>query len=279
MNDRDTRIRRILIALDSSVSPPDTLEVAADLARRLRAELEGLFVEDNELLQLSALPFTSQVNLTTGGRQPLNTAELEVQMANLAEGARRRLEAIAKRDRVAWSFRKVRGRIAQEIATAAETADLVIIEGGHHGGPAYARIGLPATATVKRITRSVLILRHGRRFDGTVYVVFDGTPQSEKALKMAASLAPTHEMLTILLPEKAQTDRSALEAQARALLGDGDEEIRAESFAAETLGGLCGHIGRSEAGLLVMGADSPLLPDRDVAGLLDSITCTVLLVR
>lgn len=279
MKDRDARIRRILIALDSSTSPPDSLEVAADLARRLRAELEGLFIEDNELLQLAALPFSSQVNLTTGGRQPLDITELESQMANLAEGARRRLETIAKRDRVAWSFRKVRGRIAHEVAVAAESADLVIIEGGHNDGPAYARLGLPATATVKQITRSILILRHGRRFDGTVYVVFDGAPQSEKALRMAASLAPDHDMLTVLLPENVGTDRTALEAQARALLSDTGQDINVEHCSAETLGGLCGHIGRSEAGLLVMAADSPLLPDRDVADLLDSISCTVLLVH
>ncbi len=279
MNSPASRIRRILIALDSSASTPNSVEVAAGLARRLRAELQGLFVEDDELLQLAALPFTTQVNLTTGGRQPLEPSELESQMARLAAAAQRQLATIAERDRVAWSFRTVRGRIAHEVASAAEGADLVIVEGGHHGGPAHARLGLPASATVKRVTRSVLILRDGRRVEGRIFVVFDGGEQSERALQMASALTHGNGALTVLLPETKDKDPQQLKEQAQGLLSGEAGDVTMESFSANTLAGLCAHVGRPDTGLVVMSADSPLLPAGDVAGLLDSITCTVLLVR
>lgn len=276
MTSPSSQIRRILIALDASNAAPGNLGVATELASRLRAELLGLFVVDDELLQLAALPFTTQVNMTTGGRQPLDPAELETQMANLAAFARRRLETMATRDRVTWSFRTVRGRIANEVASAAEGTDLVIVEGGHHGGPAHARFGLPTSATAMRVTQSVLILRDGRRVEGRIFVVFDGTAQSEKAMQMSNALTPDKAMLTILLP---QSKYQALETRARELLGDSAEAVKMEAFSADTLADLCQHVGRSDTGLVVVGADNRMLLGSDIASLLNSVTCTVLLVR
>ena len=65
-------VSRILVALDSGTNAPAGLDVAVELARRLQAELQGLYVEDDDLFRIAALPFTTQVNLTTGGRQPLD---------------------------------------------------------------------------------------------------------------------------------------------------------------------------------------------------------------
>jgi nucleotide-binding universal stress UspA family protein len=279
MNGPEPSIRRILVALDSSTTATHGLEAATGLARRLRAELQGLFVEDDELLQVAALPFTTQVNMTTGGRQPLEISELESQMARLAEAARRRLAAAAKRDRIAWSFRTVRGRIAQEVASAAEGSDLVIIQGGRQGGPAHARLGLPASATVNRVTRSVLILRDGNRVEGRIFVVFDGTAQSEKALRMAMALAHDSNALTILLSENTAQNPVELEARAHAVLGETGKTARMEHLPATTLAELCAHIGKQESGLVVMNAENPMLSNGDIANLLDPITCTVLLVR
>lgn len=277
MNTTPPPVKRILIALDSSASTPNSLTVAAELASRLRAELRGLFVEDNDLLKLAALPFTTQINLTTGTRQPLETSELESQMASLAAAAQRRLAAVAERDRLIWSFRTVRGQIAREIANAAEDADLVIVEGGQHGGPAHARIGLPASATVKQVNRSVLILRAGRHFEGPIFVTFDGTAQSGKALRMAAALARNGNLLTVSIPEGA--DHEGLETEARTLLGSHAETARFETYSAKTLPELCAHVGGRNAGLVVMSTDDPLLSSGDVMELLDSVTCTILLVR
>ncbi|MHA1566975.1 MAG: hypothetical protein ACTSX7_16815, partial [Alphaproteobacteria bacterium] len=180
MTDRSVIVRRILIALDSGTNVPAGVDVAVDLASRLHAEILGLYVEDDDLFRIAALPFTTQINLTTGGRQPLETADLEQQMARLSDAARRRMAQAAARGRVPWSFRTVRGRIAHEVASAAKTVDLVIVEGGCHNAPAQAQISLSAGPTIQSVSRSVLILRAGRRFEGPVAVLFDATAIGEK---------------------------------------------------------------------------------------------------
>ena len=170
-------------------------------------------------------------------------------------------------------------RLAHEVAEAAANADLVVVEGGNRRAPAHARLGLPASATVKTVTRSVLILRAGRRFEGPVHVVFDGTPQSEKALRMAATLSQVDSPLTVLISGRQGQDRAALETQVRTILGPAADRATLETYDADSLNGLCGHIAPGDAGLVVVAADNPMLAASDVASLLDSIDCTVLLVR
>jgi hypothetical protein len=279
MIDRGLLIRRILFALDSGTNVPAGLDVAVEIAGRLRAELEGLYVEDNDLFQVAQLPFTTQVNLMTGSPQPLLAADLERQMARLASSARRRLADAATRGRVRWTFRTVRGRIAQEVAAAAELADLVIVEGGLHKAPAQERLGLSSRTTIQSVSRSVLILRAGRRFEGPVSVVFDGTALGEKALAMADLLTPDNDALTVLIADPDAEKRRELEARARELLGASAGDAHFRTLRTASLTALCEEVHGHDSGLLVLGADDPLLPKSGVAEILDSLACPVLLVR
>lgn len=279
MNDRDWLVRRILVALDSSTSAPAGLDVAVDLASRLRAELQGLYVEDDNLFRIAALPFPTQVSLTTGGKQPLEAADLEQQMARLADAARHRMAQAAERGRVPWSFRTVRGRIAHEVAIAAKTVDLVIVEGGRHNAPAQARIGLSAGTTIQGLTRSVLVLRAGRRFEGPATVIFDATPLGEKALRMADILTPDSDLLTVLIANQDSEKQASLEARARELLGESAGSAHFRTLEAASLSALCEEVHDHDPGLLILGADDPLLPENNVAKVLDSLACPVLLVR
>ena len=55
--------RRILVALDASAHSHAALAAAVALAARLHAEIEGLFVEDINLLRLAELPFTGLAHI------------------------------------------------------------------------------------------------------------------------------------------------------------------------------------------------------------------------
>ena len=57
---------RILVALDASPQSEAALRAAAELAALLEAELEGLFVEDINLLHLCGLPFGREIRLVYG---------------------------------------------------------------------------------------------------------------------------------------------------------------------------------------------------------------------
>ncbi|MBK7177644.1 MAG: universal stress protein [Chloroflexi bacterium] len=63
------KIQRILVALDASPHSLAALEAAIDLAERLDAELQGLFVEDINLLRLAQLPFARELRYPLPGSQ------------------------------------------------------------------------------------------------------------------------------------------------------------------------------------------------------------------
>ena len=119
----DLSVRRIVVALDSSAHATAALEAAAALDERLQAELEGLFVEGIDLLNLAGLPFGSEFSLTTGSRRPFDTKALEEQLRQEAARVRRALDAAAQRARVHATFRVARGRVPAEVMAAAEGAD------------------------------------------------------------------------------------------------------------------------------------------------------------
>ena len=172
-----------------------------------------------------------------------------------------------------------RGRSAHEVAAAAETVDLVIVEGGVHGAPAQARIGLPARMTIQTLNRPVLILRAGRRLTGPVTVVFDGTALGEKALQMADMLTPDNDRLTILFPDQDPEKRTALENRAREILGPAGGAAHFRTLRTASLTALCEAAHGHNAGLLVLDAENALLPRSNMAEILDSLGCPVLLVR
>ena len=280
MIDQGTLVRRILVAIDSGSNVPAGLDVAVELANRLRAELQGLYVQDDDLFRLAALPFSTQVNLATGGRQPLETAALEQQMTQLAGSARRRMAAAADRGQVPWTFRTVRGRIAHENRNRrSTTVDLVVIEGGKHGAPALARIGLSSRTTIQNISRSVLVLRAGARFEGTVSVLFDGTALGEKALKMADMLTPDNNALTVLFAAQEPEVHSALETRAREVLGHSASAAHFRTLAVASLKALCGEAHAHQSGLLVLGAAIPCYRKVVSRRFWTPWTCPVLLVR
>ena len=76
--------RRILVVLDASPFGLEALEAAAGLAARLRAELQGLFVEDVDLLRLAGLPFARELAYSSSQRR-LDVATMEHVLFGTAE--------------------------------------------------------------------------------------------------------------------------------------------------------------------------------------------------
>jgi hypothetical protein len=98
------------------------LELAAERAKRIQAELVGLFVEDANLLKLVQHPFAREVNLATCSGRTLDAATVEQELKVQATAARRTLEQTAGRLRVPWSFQVTRGAVQAELIAAALVA-------------------------------------------------------------------------------------------------------------------------------------------------------------
>jgi nucleotide-binding universal stress UspA family protein len=179
---------RILVGLDASRASLGAVEAAAAVARRVGAELAGLFVEDEDVLRLAALPF-GVVRVPSGAREALDLATVQAELRALAARAREALERAASGQRIACTFRVARGRVVAEVLAAAEEADLLVLGTGGHRRSGRALVGETARAAAARARTPVLLLRQGARFGDPIVAVDDGSPAAPRALEAARALS------------------------------------------------------------------------------------------
>ena len=81
---------RVVIGLDTSFLTRDALSLAARLAASMDARLKGIFVEDENLLALSSLPFAREVSFSGQVRELDPERMLRAMRAQAAPCAPRR---------------------------------------------------------------------------------------------------------------------------------------------------------------------------------------------
>ncbi|MHA1565281.1 MAG: hypothetical protein ACTSX7_08230, partial [Alphaproteobacteria bacterium] len=86
-------------------------------------------------------------------------------------------------------------------------------------------------------------------------------------------------LLTVLIFDQDPDKQAMLEDRARELLGAAAGSAHFLTLKAASLSALCKEIHGQNPGLLIAGADSPLLPATNVVEILDSLACPLLLVR
>ena len=85
--------RRIAVILDASGHSYPALELALAVAAGLKAEVEGVFVEDADLLRLAGLPFVRDVRGATLNEEQVTEDRLQRELRGLARQARQSLES------------------------------------------------------------------------------------------------------------------------------------------------------------------------------------------
>ena len=192
-------VQRILVAIDNSPGSLAAAEAAARLAARLNAELEGLFVEDIRLLRLVDAPLAREVDTLTASRRQPGSDTLDSQFRLLGTRAREELRRIANRHRIPWSFRVARGAVSSEIAAAAAQAEIVSLGYGGWSTRPQRALGAAASAVLERGMSCTLLMRRAADVRPPVLLLYDGTPQGDRALKLACQLAGNDESLVRVL--------------------------------------------------------------------------------
>jgi nucleotide-binding universal stress UspA family protein len=181
--------RRILVGLDASPGSFDALAAAAALAGRLRADLAGLFVEDEDVIRFARLPFAGVLRVPSGACEPLDLSKAEAELRALAARSREALERAASAQRVACTFRVTRGAVVAEVLAAAADVDLLVLGAGGHRRSGIARVGDTARAAASRAASSVLLLRRGGRIGDPIVAVDDGSEGARRAIELARALS------------------------------------------------------------------------------------------
>ncbi len=275
--DREEAIRRILVALDASPHSLAALRAAAELASRLDAELLGLYVEDIALLRLSEHPFAREVTFFSTPRQ-FDRQQAEQQLRGQARAARRALQSHAERARLRWSFRVVQGVVPDELLNAALEADLTVL--GKVGWSRRRRLGSTARNVVLQISRPILLLEQGAHLSLPVGVVYDGSQGAQRSLRMAFDLLRQAEgyLTIIILAEDVQTAQ-AFQADLGERLKERNLKARFRWLIKPDQTRLQEILRFEHCGLLIMPGESGILEGETLTGLLNEMTCPVILVR
>lgn len=283
--------RSIVVAIDSSTNARAALEVAAELARNLRAEVRAVFVEDVDLVRLAGLPFSREIGSDAQIR-PFDMPRLERRFRSEARLVREACTKAAQRSHIQVHFEVARGEVASAILTAAESAEMVVLgraSASPLGRPLLVRrpetsrrrrrpLGRTARSVLAGSTRTVAIASEERGIGRPVAVVYDGSEASERALELALHLAGAdHHTLRMLVPanQARAAEFAALAAAAARNVGiEPHCEVLADGREA-----ILEALARSDCRALILNHRCALLEDGGVEGLIERVDCPVLVVR
>jgi hypothetical protein len=278
MNGGREGVRRVLVAIEVGRHSEDAIEAAARLAGGTAAELMAIFVEDENLHRLAALPIARVVGYPSAAPRDVDAEAMARALQAGADRAAARVQAAAKRVGVPSSFRVARGHLAPAVVQASSEADLVLLGKGRAPGAFAHGAVSTARAVAERARRPVVLVSEGRTL-GPPAVVYDGSATSERALAAAAYLGrhaggPARVLATGATPEAAR----AAGDEARAWLASRGLEAKVEVLPALNAAAVLRVLVAARAGTLVVGAEWPA-GTADLARLLEEAPLPVMIAR
>lgn len=263
----DRPSRRIAVALDASPSSQHSLGLIAAIAAALDAELEGIFVEDTELLRTAGLPFLREIRLASLCESVLDAERLGRELRAAARRVRAQLERSATERGLAWSFRVWRGDLEAEILGAALDAEWF----------ALGRIG--RFAPLPRLGRKQPP-SHARPGALRVGVLQTGGEATARALAIALELARrgTAEPILILQAEDASA-MARLREQVMARLGAAGALASLLTLQSVEPARLAAMVRASRIDLMILEETNPLLAKTALWSSLETLGCPVVIGR
>ena len=252
--------RRILVALDDSPHSRAALDMAVRLAADLEAELEGLFIKDENLLRAAQLPFAEEVRTHSVSPKTLTDRRVERQLRYQAERAEAALQEATEQAEVAYNFQVVEGHVTRELLQAAEEADLLAL-GKTSTRSSRRRLGSTSEALLSKCSTPVLVLRRAIRQRQPILTYYDGSEAAQSALRVASGLASrgaTHP-LTVYLPATDDEETERLRAEVEEEYGNRVAQLDVQPLTEVELSRIATLARREGRGLFVMpGGCSPL---------------------
>ena len=163
--DESRSIVRITLAFGAAAPDLDALSALARLAATLRAELSGVFVEDQDLLRLAALPVAREY-FGSGAQRSIEISDMERQLKRQADLARAALMRSAELAGAHWTFVTARGSLARELGDRVEHSQVVAVG---LTGRAHNPFQAPSRSRA-------------------IAVAYTGSPASQRALELAQRL-------------------------------------------------------------------------------------------
>ncbi len=252
------RDSRVIVGLWHASLDAAAMQEAAELARLLSADLYGLFIEDEALLAMAALPFAREIHIATHAWRRLRPDTVATEMREAARDAQRLLDSAARATGIASAFEVVRGDPAACITAACRAGDVLVVAPQSKGGVRAAQDASRLREAAAETACSILLLpeRPVRAHGAIIAVLADhNDPAFETSCALAAA---TGEDLRLLLGEALPPPAAeALLARARAA-GLVQQRITAHPVGEAAAGGDLDALFDLPARLVVVARASPL---------------------
>ena len=118
---------RLLIGFNHHMECRSVLNFAAQVAQVAGVELAGVFVEDQELLDLARLPFSTEILSSSRQTRNLDSTSMEGELRAIALQMHDALRRLAEHTRRQYSFRTVRGHLLHTLIAQAGVGDLLLL--------------------------------------------------------------------------------------------------------------------------------------------------------
>jgi hypothetical protein len=107
----DDKRPSVMIAADAGSYSITTVSLAVQMAASTNTRLRGLFVEDEDLMQVTGLPITREIYLTSARERSTDVQQMKRALRSVARQFEQALEREASASQIAWSYDYVRGRL------------------------------------------------------------------------------------------------------------------------------------------------------------------------
>jgi hypothetical protein len=264
----------IVVAINAARRCGETLELATALASSVGADLEVVFVEDANLLRLADLPVTREVDRVSGTTRDLDSRRMLRALRCEVRQLRRQLWRLGRTTTVRSTMRVVRGHYLTEALAASASVDVTFVHGARRPLPGEHLASTPVRSVAAGAARGPT----GRAGAGKpLWTLFDGSPASVRALKVAVKLARTLAgNLVVLLPGRGADEIESLKREAQTAADRADlQYLVVAEYRFSQLGQA---LAPGAGGPLVLARKSPDLEDSAARSYLESLAVPVVLV-
>lgn len=255
---------RIVIALDTASLVAPVIETGAALGAGMHAMLDALFVEDEQLLRLAALPFARELGFPSARLRRIGAEDLERALRGQVDQVRKQLAAAAAALELPWQLSVLRGDVLRTAFGYANVADILVL-------------GRSVAAAMPDAKRSVQAGFPSLR-RRAILALFDGNAAGVKALAAAQALARVAPgELVVLIPASGPEPFRRLREQAAAIAAPGAPVPSQYISIPDVAAGTIARTARAQsAAVLVWPGDG-----RDpgvLSGIVDAVPCPVVVV-
>ena len=268
----ETIIQRVAIALDACHQSSQALLAAAEMAASLQAELEGIFIEDINLIRLAELPFTREIRPFSMTEETVDVKRMEQELRSLARQQQQKLELVAREKGIRCSFRIRRGQIKAELMNAVTEVNVLTLCRPVHMSGMFGRETIGDTTST-----AAYPMQQAR---SSVSVIFGSAQNEKNALLAAARLAGRLDTdISVLLTADSDIETGDLQRQAETILEPQTQPVNYIRLAGKQISDLVIATVSSNNQVLLVNSNNTLVTGGQLWPYLEQVFCPVLIVR